>query len=182
MFPVDRNRLEAIAEKVLQLIVCTSCVLITCNLAGKEVCEFDNFKGNLKNQLVIITNDIEKSNINERLELVYAQCEKGILSCYKELNLGDYDDEKKAQLRAQIMAVSEPNNQVRKLMQNRINSFILSMISHESASTSQRLPIGVSMVEQELTAVLSLLTRIISHNRTTFGTLYGELIKEAMSN
>uniref|UniRef100_A0A914RNJ1 Uncharacterized protein n=1 Tax=Parascaris equorum TaxID=6256 RepID=A0A914RNJ1_PAREQ len=33
---IDRFRLEELGEKLLQVIICTSCVLITCNLAGKE--------------------------------------------------------------------------------------------------------------------------------------------------
>uniref|UniRef100_A0A914RMY7 Uncharacterized protein n=1 Tax=Parascaris equorum TaxID=6256 RepID=A0A914RMY7_PAREQ len=37
------------------------------------------------------------------------------------------------------------------------------------------------MVQQELTAVTAHFTRIIEHNRATFGTLYGQLLKEAMS-
>lgn len=46
--------------KYLQLIVCTSCVLVSCNLAGKDVAQDKDFKTNLKNDVVVITNDINK--------------------------------------------------------------------------------------------------------------------------
>lgn len=60
MLQIDRFRLEELGEKLLQLIICTSCVLITCNLAGREVSERNAFKTDLKNQLLIITNCIER--------------------------------------------------------------------------------------------------------------------------
>ncbi|VDM41634.1 unnamed protein product [Toxocara canis] len=181
MFEMDRCRLEALSEKLLQLIVCTSCVLITCNMAGREVSELTGFKVALKNQLLIITNDIERSNIKELLELVFAQCEKNVVKCYEELKCDKWTGEKKTELHAQIVAVADPNNHVRKLMQSRMNSFILSMISNDSSSTAHRLPVGVSMVERELKAVTALFTRIVSHNRATFGALYGQLLKEALT-
>uniref|UniRef100_A0A915B0L5 T-complex protein 11-like protein 1 n=1 Tax=Parascaris univalens TaxID=6257 RepID=A0A915B0L5_PARUN len=177
---IDRFRLEELGEKLLQVIICTSCVLITCNLAGKEVSERRAFKTNLKNQLLIITNSIERSKLKEQLEAVFVQCEDAVEKCYVELGCGVWTDERKAALRAQILAVADPNNQVRKLMHSRMNAFILSMISGDS-STKTRLPVGISMVQQELTAVTAHFTRIIEHNRATFGTLYGQLLKEAMS-
>uniref|UniRef100_F1L0Q4 T-complex protein 11-like protein 1 n=1 Tax=Ascaris suum TaxID=6253 RepID=F1L0Q4_ASCSU len=178
---IDRFRLEELGEKLLQLIICTSCVLITCNLAGREVSERNAFKTDLKNQLLIITNCIERSKLKEQLEGVFVQCEDAVEKCYEELRCGVWTDERKAALRAQVLAVADPNNQVRKLMRSRMNAFILSMISGDSSTKAQRLPAGISMVQQELTAVTAHFARIIEHNRATFGTLYGQLLKEAMS-
>lgn len=60
VFQIDRLRLEALAVKYLQLILCTSCVLVSCNLAGKNVAQVKDFKTNLKNEVIVITNDVNK--------------------------------------------------------------------------------------------------------------------------
>lgn len=56
---LDEARIKAIGEKYFQLVIATSSIFIACNLAGKNVCESANFKMNLKNDLIVITNDID---------------------------------------------------------------------------------------------------------------------------
>lgn len=50
------------------------------------------------------------------MEGVFVQCEDAVEKCYEELRCGVWTDERKAALRAQVLAVADPNNQVRKLM------------------------------------------------------------------
>ncbi|KIH49849.1 T-complex protein 11 [Ancylostoma duodenale] len=57
---IDKVRLCALAEKFLQMNIVTSAVFVACNLAGKQVSESEGFKKSLKDQLIIITNDIEE--------------------------------------------------------------------------------------------------------------------------
>lgn len=55
---LDQNRFMALSEKFLQLILTTSAIFITSNLAGRSVCENPKFKTLLKNELIIILNNV----------------------------------------------------------------------------------------------------------------------------
>lgn len=55
---LDENRFLALGEKFLQLILTTSAIFITSNLAGRSVCEDPKFKTLLKNEVNIILNNV----------------------------------------------------------------------------------------------------------------------------
>ncbi|KAL3994301.1 T-complex protein 11 family protein [Acanthocheilonema viteae] len=177
---IDRLRLEAIAMKYLQLIVCTSCVLVSCNLAGKDVTQFKDFKTNLKNDVIIITNDITKSNLMDRLEAVSVLCNDRILKCCKTLGIS-WTNERSTELKEQILQISDHANHVRKLIRDRIHVFILSVISNQVPYYQQQFPPGLSIIHAELSALTARFVRIVNHNRETFGPYYGQLIKRLMN-
>ncbi|VDK66314.1 unnamed protein product [Onchocerca ochengi] len=156
---IDRLRLEAIAIKYLQLIICTSCVLVSCNLAGKDVVQVKDFKTNLKNDIIVITNDIDKSNLMDRLEAVSVLCNDKILKCCKTINI-NWTKERSAELREQILEIRNCANHVRKLIRDRMHNFILSMISNRVPFYQQRFPSGLSIIHAELSALTARFIRI----------------------
>ncbi|KAM3719521.1 T-complex protein 11-like protein [Dirofilaria immitis] len=170
---IDRLRLENIAMKYLQLTICTSCVLVSCNLAGKDVAQVKDFKTNLKNDVIVVTNDIDKSNLMDRLEAVSVLCNDRISKCCKIVNI-NWTKERSAELKEQILQITDYANHIRMLIRNRIYNFILSMISNRIPFYQQRFPPGLSIIHAELSALIARFIRIVNHNRETFGTYYGQ--------
>lgn len=177
---MDRLRLEALANRYLQLSVCVSCVLISCNLGGKDVAQSKDIKTILKNDVIVVTNDINKSNIASRLEMVSVLCNERISQCRKSLNIG-WTEENSTDLKQQILHVCDANNRVYTLIRDRIRSFILLLLSNPVPSNQQRFPSGLSMIHAELSTLTVQFLRIVNHNRQTFGAYYGELIGRAIS-
>ncbi|MCP9261604.1 hypothetical protein DINM_004952 [Dirofilaria immitis] len=165
---IDRLRLENIAMKYLQLTICTSCVLVSCNLAGKDVAQVKDFKTNLKNDVIVVTNDIDKSNLMDRLEAVSVLCNDRISKCCKIVNI-NWTKERSAELKEQILQITDYANHIRMLIRNRIYNFILSMISNRIPFYQQRFPPGLSIIHAELSALIARFIRIVNHNRETFG-------------
>uniref|UniRef100_A0A915PZI8 Uncharacterized protein n=1 Tax=Setaria digitata TaxID=48799 RepID=A0A915PZI8_9BILA len=178
---IDRFRLEALATNYLQLVVCVSCVLVSCSLAGKDVAQLKDFKTNLKNDVIVITNDIDKSNLMERLEAISILCNDRISKCSKTLGL-DWSKERCIELQEQILQISNHMNQVRKLIRDRMHAFILSIISNRISFYQQRFPPGLSIIHAELSTLAARFIRIVNHNRQTFGPYYGQLIKRLMND
>lgn len=178
---IDRARFEQLAGKYLQLIICTSCVLVTCVSAGRDVIDTSHFKRELKNELMVITEDIDLKNLNDRLEAAYVHCDAKLKKIYEERQSLAWTKEKANGLKLQIMSLANPQNSVRSLMRQRIRAFILSILKCEGQSSQQKLPAGVSMVREELNGVTVAFVRLASHNRKAFGVYYGDLIKKLMS-
>lgn len=57
---IDLLKIECLAEKFLQIVVCASAVFVTCNVAGKQVSESADFKKTLKDHLIVITNNTDE--------------------------------------------------------------------------------------------------------------------------
>lgn len=178
---IDCTRLEAIAAEYLRLIVCTSCVLLSCNLAGKDVTQVKDFKTNLKNDVIVITSDVNKSNIMDRLEAVSVLCNDRIAKCCKQFNIS-WTKERSSELQEQILQIGVQANNVRQLVHNRMHNFILSIISNRVPFYQQRFPPGLSIIHAELSSITARFARIVNHNRETFGPYYGQLIKKLMNS
>ncbi|KAJ1351010.1 hypothetical protein KIN20_006942 [Parelaphostrongylus tenuis] len=169
---IDKMRLAALAEKFLQMNIVTSALFITCNLAGKQISESEGFKNTLKDQLIIITNDIEEKkvvsnslaisllkslslsvlfrNLRENLEAISEQC---LVMVQKRADvlavvLPPKQDQS---LREQIKAIGDENNRIRKLVCTRISTFVEEILQSPSEVPRQLLP-GLSVIQSELCA------------------------------
>uniref|UniRef100_A0A158PCE9 T-complex protein 11-like protein 1 n=1 Tax=Angiostrongylus cantonensis TaxID=6313 RepID=A0A158PCE9_ANGCA len=128
---IDKMRLAALAEKFLQMNIVTSALFITCNLAGKQISESEDFKNSLKEQLIIITNDIEEKKVvpsclfrfvsmlfrtlTENLEAVCEQCVVMVRKRAEALALV-LSVEHDQSLREQMKTIADKNNKIRKLV------------------------------------------------------------------
>ncbi|KAK6054536.1 T-complex protein 11 [Cooperia oncophora] len=147
---IDKLRLAALAEKFLQMNVVTSAVFITCNLAGKQISESENFKKSLKDQLIVITNDIEEKNLFDTLDAICEQSVATTRKCADSLNVQLSSDQEKA-LREQIKAIGDEGNAIRTLVRSRIATFVEEILRSPSEVPHRLLP-GLSVIQSELCA------------------------------
>uniref|UniRef100_A0A0N5A7J7 T-complex 11 like 2 n=1 Tax=Syphacia muris TaxID=451379 RepID=A0A0N5A7J7_9BILA len=175
---VDRNRLEQLSNKYLQLITCTSCILVTCMSIGQNFVDTAEFKQKLKEELMAITVDLKAENVSETLEAIYLHCDKRAGEIYNsKKEKGLWTEEKSKSLKSQIMSLKSEKNPVRNLMRNVF--FVLFFILHfQQPSKQQQLPAGVSMVREELNSFTATFIRLVNHNRKVFGVFYGGIIKK----
>ncbi|EYB89847.1 hypothetical protein Y032_0227g2823 [Ancylostoma ceylanicum] len=175
---IDKVRLCALAEKFLQMNIVTSAVFVACNLAGKQVSESEGFKKSLKDQLIIITNDIEEKNIVATVEAVCEQCVSTVKKCASDLGVEIQVDQEKM-LREQIKAIADEHNAIRALVFTRISTFVDEMLCSPSEVPRRLLP-GLSVIQSEICAFTARLLRICIHNRRTFFELYRKILKEVI--
>ncbi|KAK6737589.1 hypothetical protein RB195_019974 [Necator americanus] len=180
---IDRSRLCALAEKFLQMNIVTSAVFVACNLAGKQVTESEGFKKSLKDQLIVITNDIEEKNLDVTVEAVCEQCVCMVTKRASDLSV-ELPVGQEKMLRQQIKAITDEHNAIRMLVQSRIATFVEEMLCSPSEVPRRLLP-GLSIIQRELCAFTARLIRICIHNRRTFFELYRNMlrgIKEAVGS
>lgn len=106
---LDESRLSALGEKFLQLTLTASALFISANAAGQRIAEQPDFKTNLKNDLILILNDVTAANQLERLEAIRLQCEKHL----KELAPSEWNGELSSTLKEQICGLASRDNRIR---------------------------------------------------------------------
>ncbi|CAJ0607109.1 unnamed protein product [Cylicocyclus nassatus] len=172
---IDRMRMCALAEKFLQMNIVTSAVFVTCNFAGKQISESEGFKKSLKDQLIVITNDIEEKNLTTTVESVCEQCVVVVKKTASELS-AEIPEEQIKMLRNQVHAIADEHNAIRVLVCKRIEAFVNEMLCSPSEVPRRLLP-GLSLIQSELCAFTARLLRICIHNRKTFFELYRNMLK-----
>uniref|UniRef100_A0A8R1HW14 Uncharacterized protein n=1 Tax=Caenorhabditis japonica TaxID=281687 RepID=A0A8R1HW14_CAEJA len=173
---IDKHKIELLAEKFLQIVVCASAVFVTCNVAGRAISESPEFKKTLKNHLIAITNNTDEKQIKTDLEKIGEQCVKETKETSEKLN-EHWEDEKSTSIRNQINALISLDNPIRKLVHTRVSTFVEEMLRSPTSVPHRLLP-GLSVVQSELCAFTSKFLRLCVHNRKTFYTMYSSLILE----
>ncbi|KAI1730319.1 t-complex protein 11 domain-containing protein [Ditylenchus destructor] len=172
---LDEHRFLALGEKYLQLILTTAAVFISSNLAGKDVCESTDFKITLKNELIVILNDVSWSNYTDKLGNVFQQCNKDLAKYSGE----SWTENKNTLLKQQILALANVSDRIRQIAKNRICDFLRQVLQQTG---KLQLPPGLSIIQSELAAVTSRFYTIVTHNWKTFGTFYAEILQDQFAD
>ncbi|EFO85615.1 hypothetical protein CRE_01960 [Caenorhabditis remanei] len=173
---IDRLKIELLAEKFLQIVVCASAVFVTCNMAGRQISESAEFKKTLKDHLVAITNNTDEERIKSDLEKMGEQCVKEATETSEKLGL-EWNADNSASIRSQINALINLDNPIRKLVHSRVATFVEEMLRSPTSVPHRLLP-GLSVIQSELCAFTSKFLRLCVHNRKTFYAMYSSLILE----
>ncbi|PAV79077.1 hypothetical protein WR25_14501 [Diploscapter pachys] len=170
---LDRPQIAALAEKFLQMEIVCTLVFVTCNAAGKRISELPDFKRELKNRLVIISNDIDDKNLSNQLDALAEECAKQVRE------RAETEEEKQVLegLKQQLTGIENEQHKVRTLVHNRISEFVCEMLRHPISVPRRLLP-GLSVIQSELGAFMSRYLRICQHNRRTFNVLYEDILKD----
>uniref|UniRef100_A0AC35TG12 WSN domain-containing protein n=1 Tax=Rhabditophanes sp. KR3021 TaxID=114890 RepID=A0AC35TG12_9BILA len=179
-FKFDQIRVEALSLDYHRLVIILTAIFITSNLSGKEIAESKDFKKELKKNLLILLEDLSLINLPQKLENIFLQCEAEIKKTASSFSQYNWSEAQKNELKTQIMSIENPQNAVRKIATTRINSFIQNLIS-ERINTNNRVPIGLSVIYDELVTLIKSFVHLTTHNRKTYGTLYGKYIEKIAS-
>jgi len=170
---MDELRILELNEKYTQLIFTVSSILIVCNLVGRSNLS-SCFKANLKNELIVILNDLDSKNCLDKLEKVFLQCEKRA----KE-EIPSWEEEKSVNLRRQIFNLTDEKDSVRSLASDRIRGFIKEVL--RQTGNRIQVPPGLGIIQSELAAMTSAFFKIVTHNWKAFGTFYGKILDDEFS-
>lgn len=183
---LDAQRIEALSEKLLQLELTVASIFVACNLLGKAYCgegtAANAFKSELKQDLLVILNDVDWKNYTQKLEYLVLQCDK---KC-KELvdkhgqQHGDWTEAQSKTLKQQLLSFADIHESVRSIARNRIRDFICQVL--RQSSEPLRVPPGLGIVQTELASLTSHYYAIAVHNWNAFGRFYGQLLDEEYNN
>lgn len=127
---LDESRLSKMCNRCTQLIVVTSAVMVTCNLAGKEVADLADFKKTVKDHILLLVDDaayvfsVRSENIafrNQSIESMSMIAER----CVAEVRIANerlpdaaatWTEERVDCLKQQIRDLNVTTNPVRKLI------------------------------------------------------------------
>ncbi|KAK0394840.1 hypothetical protein QR680_000960 [Steinernema hermaphroditum] len=176
----DRQMILALVEKYHQLIYTTSALVVTQNIAGKDVVEKDGFMLTLKNKIIVLLNDVERTNVHERMEHVAVLCDSEVQQAKKELLEEGYTPPPSSDrdlFKSQIVALGGPANTVRCLLHKRLRDFFTEVVNNPGV-VPRHLLSSFKFVESEVAAVTARFLRIVDYNRRAFGDFYVRLLAE----
>ncbi|XP_047027611.1 T-complex protein 11-like protein 1 isoform X2 [Helicoverpa zea] len=137
-------------------------------------------KQTLKDKILILidntTNDIELKSVlpsvAEEIILVTEQL-------LEKLSQSPLTAETKEIIRTQILSLGDPEHRVREIVRQRVLEFLKTILV--CGGGSRQIPVGLSALARELTAVSGTLLRYVMHNKAVFTSHYMDIVAEELS-
>ncbi|XP_072336593.1 T-complex protein 11-like protein 1 isoform X1 [Scyliorhinus torazame] len=175
---MDRSRLQELKQRVDQLTLVASILLVTSNTAGAAICGLPGFVDKVK-QVTCALLDGLNYKLEEILVAVSDQIYREVNKSLPEHGCTPLTSEQEAILKGQIRSITQRGNVIQNLIGGRIHSYLKGFLNFPSPQKCLHvLPGGLAPIQAELKEIGCTLSRVLHHNRMVFGPYYsGILVK-----
>ncbi|XP_052277357.1 T-complex protein 11-like protein 1 isoform X2 [Dreissena polymorpha] len=174
---LDQSRLLVLRDQTQRITMVTSVMLVTYNTVGETIQGVQQLKVKLKDEIcAILEGDYEKE-LTSRLEGIAEQVNKNVTVFLEEHGFKPLEESHQRTLKGQIRSLANKESPVITLMSKRVISFIQTALFSKHTEPL-KLPVGMSVMEKELSQLCGQFLRLISHNRAVFGQYYSDIIDE----
>lgn len=101
--------------------------------------------------------------------------------CLSQHGFPSFSAESKSTLKGQISALIQPDNTVRKLMDSRIESYLLATLESSQHKTPPPLPGGLAPVSKELKELSIRFSRLVNYNKLVFSPFYQKILQNILT-
>ncbi|XP_072233309.1 T-complex protein 11-like protein 2 [Leuresthes tenuis] len=179
----DEARLQEIQWQLKQCQAVNEVLLIVYSTVGEPVQGLPSLSDRLKTMISVLLDGMHRPdfNLEESLEGVSAQlcCELN-----KSLTERDYPaltPELRATLTGQICSITQKDNPIRTLVEDRVQQYFMALISDPKPQLKlEQVPAGLTAIKPELALIAKKFLSLINYNRTVYGPFYVDIIKKLL--
>ncbi|XP_067863456.1 T-complex protein 11-like protein 1 [Heptranchias perlo] len=176
---MDRSRLQQLQQRLDQLTLVASVLLVTSNAVGAAIFGLPGFVDKLKQVTCVLLDGLncKMFRLEEALLAVSDQVHREVSRSLPEHGYIPLTSEQEATLKGQIRSITQRDNVIRNLIGERIHSYLKGFLSSLSPQNClHALPGGLAPIQAELKEIGSTFSRILHHNRMVFGPYYSGIL------
>ncbi|XP_049825303.1 T-complex protein 11-like protein 1 isoform X2 [Aethina tumida] len=179
-FMLDEERLRDLQLKTERLIITATALLVTLSNTSVDLHTIEKFKTVLKDHIMILLQSYKtEKDLDEILKNVSEQVITDAKETIIKHHLPEMNPAAVNTIRQQIMDIANPEHKVRAIVKQRVREFYHNIIESSTANP-QKVPSGLTALQEPLVAVAGQLLRIVSHNETVFCIYYHKIVAEAL--
>ncbi|KAK2586133.1 hypothetical protein KPH14_001407 [Odynerus spinipes] len=179
---LDKHRLIELRDKTSRLSIIGSILLLTNSTVGSSIQGVASFKMRVKEHLTVLLDSVHSNKDLEKvMPNVVLQVIQDLKATLEEIGIPNLSADLEVLLERQITDLAKPDHKVRSLVNLRIRQFLQRLIQSQS-TVPQQVPIGLSSLQEELTAITAQFLILVSHNRSVFGEYYQEIVSDALAS
>ncbi|CAL8376069.1 unnamed protein product [Arctogadus glacialis] len=179
---LDQARFLEMQQEAERLVLLSSLLLIVYTTTGDAISGLPGLMDKLKTTLNAIIVDMHTPSfiLEETLASIGEKLCVELSHCLSEHGHGAYSPERQDILKGQILATARPDNTIRKVMESRIQSYMLASLESTQPQTSPPLPGGLAPVGKELSELTVRFSRLVNFNKLVFSPFYQKLLQSAL--
>lgn len=172
---LDQSRLLELKDRTNRLTLVTSLLLVTYNTVGQSISGVQPLKVKMKEEICTLLEGADEKSLESSLENIGEQVNKNIETFLKDHGFSARDEAQQKALKGQIVALKDKDNPILSVMSKRVLDFIQQALFSKHTEPL-KVPVGMSVMEKELSQICGQFLRLISHNRSVFGPYYADII------
>lgn len=175
---MDRIRFQEMQQKVEHLVLLSSILLIVYNTAGEAISGLPGLMDKLKNTVNVMLSDMHSPTFSahEALATTGEKLYVELCDCLSQHGFSPFSADKKGTLMGQIIATTQPDNTVRKLVESRVQTYLLTSLESSHQQPHHSLPGGLAPVSKELQEVAVHFSRLVNFNKLVFSPFYQKIL------
>uniref|UniRef100_A0AAV2L372 non-specific serine/threonine protein kinase n=1 Tax=Knipowitschia caucasica TaxID=637954 RepID=A0AAV2L372_KNICA len=149
---MDQMRFLEMQQEVEHLVLQSSILLIVYTTTGEAISGLPGLMDTLKTTVNVMLADMHSSTFSaqDALSSIGEKLCVELNDCLSQHGYSQYSTDTKATLKGQINAAILPDNAVRKLIESRVHSYLLTSLESTQQPTQSALPGGLAPVGKEL--------------------------------
>ncbi|KAM4617925.1 T-complex protein 11-like protein 1 isoform 1-T2 [Discoglossus pictus] len=180
---MDQTRFQEMHTELTQLTIVGTLLLITHNSASSALSGLPGFLDRMKTLIKVLLEGLGSPSFN-MVEALAALSEKicvEVNSSLTQHGFTPFPADREAALKGQIQTAGSPSNQIYRLIDSRIQAFLLNYLSVSNQKVSPPLPGGLGPIQKELDEVAVRLVRLVNYNKMVFSPYYDSILTNILS-
>ncbi|XP_075998717.1 T-complex protein 11-like protein 1 isoform X2 [Genypterus blacodes] len=180
---MDQERFQEMSQEVGRLVLLSSVLLIVYTTTGEAISGLPGLMDTLKNTVSALLADTHtlSFSMEEALATTGEKLCVELKKCLTQHGHAAFSTDQSSALIGQISATIQPDNTVRKLMESRIHSYLLTSLESSQRNTPPPLPGGLAPFSRELKEVAVRFSRLVNFNKLVFSPFYQKILQKVLT-
>ncbi|KAM9375403.1 T-complex protein 11-like protein 1 [Pholidichthys leucotaenia] len=181
---MDQVRFQEMQREVERLVLLSSLLLIVYTTTGEAISGLPGLMETLKNTVNVMLGDMHTPSFSaeEALMTIGEKLCVELSECLIQHGFSPFSSDRKNTLKGQISATIQPDNTVRKLMESRVQSYLLASLESSQHKTPPPLPGGLVPVSRELKELAVRFSRLVNFNKLVFSPFYQKILQARVTS
>ncbi|XP_026880804.2 T-complex protein 11-like protein 1 isoform X2 [Electrophorus electricus] len=179
---MDRARFQELQLELERLTWVASVLLIVYNCAGEAISGLPGLVDSLKGTISVLLADMHTPSFRAD-EAFAAVGEKLCLelgACLSQHGFSPFHPNRQSALKGQITAVKSQDNPIRKLIDSRIQAYLLGFLESSPHKSNPALPGGLAPIGKELEEIGVRLSHLVNFNKLVYAPFYQKLLQDIL--
>ncbi|XP_055049101.1 T-complex protein 11-like protein 1 [Misgurnus anguillicaudatus] len=180
---MDQCRFQEMQLELEQLALVASVLLIVYNSAGEAISGLPGLMDQLKKTIKILVAEMHTPSFkdDEAFATIGEKMCLELRECLSQHGFSPFSTDRESTLKGQIIAAKSADNPIRKVIDSRIQTYLLGFLESSINKSAPVLPGGLGPISKELEEIGVKLRRLVTFNKLVYSPFYQKILQEVLA-
>lgn len=181
---MDQVRFQEMQRDMERLLLVATVLLVVYNTSGEAIAGLPGLMDKLKNTIYTLLTDLHLPSFSapEALATIGEKMCVDLSEVLSQHGFTPFSSDRLRALKGQISAVALPDNVIRKVIDSRIQAYLLGVLESRLHNSAPTLPGGLAPVCKELEEMAVKFGRLVNLNKIVFSPFYQQIFQKILKD